>query len=501
MRNRTWVGRIFGAALAFALFAGGTALGAAKSVILLIGDGMGPEQVKAASIKLKGADGKLAMQGLPARGTLTNKPADADVTDSAAAATALATGHKTNNGMISMTPDGKKVRTILEACKAAGKGTGLVATSSITHATPACFAAHVSSRGSEHDIADQMVRAKLDVALGGGRDFFGLRRGQAYVEIDLQNEKGDKLVELGDRVNWTQPIDMMHVFSVPAGATKGNVWVWCGGGLDVYVDDFFLREKRGKNDEGPNLLVNPDFEKDGLAGWNQWSACQAVKDGGSMALRVGADGGLDQAVPLEAGKSYTFGYRAHMADFYGGKKPVTALDYAKKAGVKVVESREQLARVKSGRVLGLFKPAALETKDDEPTLAEMTGKALDLLGKKEKGFFLMVEGSQIDWANHGNDEKEFYRQMESFDAAVAKAMEFAAKRKNVLVIVCADHETGGMKVEGADEATLKVTYSTEDHTATNVPIFASGPGAEAFAGEHDNTDVPKLIAKELKVKL
>ena len=80
------------------------------------------------------------------------------VTDSAAAGTAMATGKKTNNGMISVTPDGKEVKTILEAAKEVGKATGLVATSTITHATPAVFAAHVESRGSEAEIAKQLVK-------------------------------------------------------------------------------------------------------------------------------------------------------------------------------------------------------------------------------------------------------------------------------------------------------------------------------------------------------
>ena len=111
----------------------------------------------------------------------------------------------------------------------------------------------------------------------------------------------------------------------------------------------------------------------------------------------------------------------------------------------------------------------------------------------------MVEGSQIDWAAHGNDVADLFKQMASFDEAVKTALAYAKKRGDVLVVVAADHETGGVSVEGARASNLKVAFSTKGHTDTNVPLFAYGPGSEDFAGPHDNTDVPKLIAKALNV--
>ena len=104
-------------------------------------------------------------------GMMKTHSANDKVTDSAAAGTAMATGSKTNNGMISVTPDGKQLKTILEASVEAGKSSGLVATSTITHATPASFASHISAREREVDIAPQYLD-KVDVILGGGKDFF-----------------------------------------------------------------------------------------------------------------------------------------------------------------------------------------------------------------------------------------------------------------------------------------------------------------------------------------
>lgn len=337
------------------------ALAQAKSAVLFIGDGMGPEQVKAASILLYGKPGKLAMQSLPFKGTLTNKPADDDVTDSAAAATALATGHKTNNGMISMSPDGTILKTILEAARDAGKATGIVATSTITHATPAGFSSHLKDREGEQEIAVQQVGNRINVILGGG---------------------------------------------------------------------------------------------------------------------------LANFVPKEVKGSYRKDSRDLIAE-------------AEKAGYNVIQKKEDLPAAQGPYLLGLFKMDCLETKDDEPSLADMTAKAIEILSADEDGFLLMVEGSQVDWACHGNNQDYFIRQMQELDAAVKAALDFASKRKDVLIVVTADHETGGLSCRKDRGKKIRLHWEKKTHTATNVPIFAWGAGAENFKGRHDNTDVPKFIASAM----
>lgn len=141
----------------------------AKNVILLIGDGMGRAQRDAARLL---AGGSLIMDGLPHGGLVATGCADpvATVTDSAAAATAIATGVKTYNGAIGVGPDGHPVPTVLELAKRAGKAVGLVTTCQVTDATPAAFAAHVAHRTDQREIARQFIEeTAVDLILGGGR--------------------------------------------------------------------------------------------------------------------------------------------------------------------------------------------------------------------------------------------------------------------------------------------------------------------------------------------
>ena len=113
----------------------------------------------------------------------------------------------------------------------------------------------------------------------------------------------------------------------------------------------------------------------------------------------------------------------------------------------------------------------------------------------------MVEGSQIDWAGHGNDAHNNIKQTLLFDLAVKSALEFAMKDRKTLVIATADHETGGLIVSGSDpEKKNEVMWSTKSHSAMPVPVYAFGPGSQNFAGVYDNTDIPKRIAKLLKIK-
>jgi len=124
-------------------------------------------------------------------------------------------------------------------------------------------------------------------------------------------------------------------------------------------------------------------------------------------------------------------------------------------------------------------------------LPNATEKAIEVLNQNEKGFFMMVEGSQIDWGGHDNDIEYILTELFDFDRAVGKALEFAKKDGETLVIVTSDHETGGLTLTGGDvnERIIDVNFSTDYHTADMVPVFAFGPGAENFMGIYENTDV------------
>jgi len=162
---------------------------AARSLILFIGDGMGPEMLSLAKIysdKVLGTSLNLAtLSATGTMGMVTTYSANRLVTDSAAGATAIATGVKTNNGMVGQSPEGEVLVSLLELASGAGKSVGVVTTTSVTDATPASFLTHIAARGKEIDIAVQMVGSDAVVVMGGGRAFFTADGGKRTDGRDL----------------------------------------------------------------------------------------------------------------------------------------------------------------------------------------------------------------------------------------------------------------------------------------------------------------------------
>jgi alkaline phosphatase len=274
--------------------------------------------------------GSLAMDQMMAGGVRTYS-AESAITDSAPAATALATGNKSNDKFIGVLPSvvnspglktinpkdaQRPVANVLEGAKLMGKATGIIATSEIQHATPAGFSSHVTHRSNYGDIAEQQVYQNIDVVLGGGKE------------------------------------------SLSPGTTKN-----------------------------------------------------ARKDG-------------EDLLKILQNKKYDF-----------------------------VEDRNSLLNSKSSKIWGSFALSALAydfdrktTRPSEPTLAEMTDKAIKTLNKDKDGFFLFVEGSKIDWAAHGNDTIGMISDVLAFDDAVKKAVDFAKKDGNTMVIAVADHGNSGITI-------------------------------------------------------
>ncbi|UJL45840.1 alkaline phosphatase [Virgibacillus sp. NKC19-16] len=373
------------------------------------------------------------------KGMFTTYSADSSITDSAAAGTAMATGNKTNNGVIGLDPEGNELETILEASQDEGMASGLVATSTITHATPASFASHVEDRNNETAIAPQLLANEVDVLLGGG---------------------------------------------------KNN----------------FLPESEGGNQESDNLIEQAEDQ--------------------NYEFVETRDALLDSEIDIEDGE----------------------------------------------KLLGLFAGDALapemhRAETEEPSLAEMTESAIGSLEEDEDGFFLMVEGSQIDWAGHANDAAWAMQDTAAFEAAVEEAIAFAEEDGETLVVVGGDHETGGMTVgtgenpdmstnpsvlknvtatgdhmaselnedrsninevietytdfelsesevqaiQEADNAAMAINtvisdraligWTSTNHTGVDIPVYAYGPEADEFSGYLDNTDLPKIMADALGVEL
>jgi alkaline phosphatase len=135
-------------------------------------------------------------------------------------------------------------------------------------------------------------------------------------------------------------------------------------------------------------------------------------------------------------------------------------------------------------------------------LHDATTMALDLLSRNKNGFFLMIEASQIDWGGHANNTAYIAQEMVDFDQAIGQVLKFAAIDKQTLVIVTADHETGGFSISGGEMATgtLKGGFTTGGHTGVMVPVFAFGPGSEKFGGIIDNTDIFFKMVESLRLE-
>ncbi|WP_404330252.1 alkaline phosphatase [Mesobacillus maritimus] len=410
-----------------------------KNVIVLIGDGMGVSYTSAHRYlkndpSTKTAEKTALDQYLVGQQMTYPEDPEQNVTDSASAATAMSAGIKTYNNAIAVDNDGSEVKTVLEAAKEQGKATGLVATSEITHATPASFGSHDHSRKNMDAIAD---------------DYFD------------------------DLMNGEHKVDVL-----------------LGGGL--------------RNFDRKDRDLTEEFQ--------------------------------------QAGYSY-------------------------------VTNKEELLNDKTDQILGLFAsgglPKMIDRPEETPSLEEMTNAAISRLSKDKDGFFLMVEGSQIDWAGHDNDIVGAMSEMEDFEKAFNAAIEFAKKDKHTLVVATADHSTGGYSIgadgiynwfgepikaakrtpdfmaaeiaNGADvEETLKTYidqnilaltaeeiqsvkdvadkkvvdidnaiedifnkrshtgWTTGGHTGEDVPVYAFGPQSDKFAGQIDNTDIAKNVFDALK---
>lgn len=172
------------------------------------------------------------------------------------------------------------------------------------------------------------------------------------------------------------------------------------------------------------------------------------------------------------------------------------LNELKSKGYQVERELDKIGKIKKGKLAGLTADeheGRVEIRKDMLPRASQT--AINILSNNKKGFFLMIEGSQIDWGAHAKNTVYVVEEMLDFDKAIGKAVEFAAKDGKTLVIVTADHETGGLSLlDGNFESGMvKGEFTSSDHTAVMVPVFAFGPGAELFGGIMDNTEIYKKM--------
>jgi alkaline phosphatase len=165
----------------------------------------------------------------------------------------------------------------------------------------------------------------------------------------------------------------------------------------------------------------------------------------------------------------------------------------RKKGYSIVTSPDSMSTVKGSRIAGLLYPVHppkySEGRGD--LLKQSALKAIEILNKDEEGFFLMIEGSQIDWGGHDNDIRYITDEMIDFDNTIGAVLDFAQDDGNTLVIVTADHESGGLGLNGGNikRGEIIARFTTGDHTGVMVPVFAFGPGSESFRGIYENTEI------------
>ena len=162
-------------------------------------------------------------------------------------------------------------------------------------------------------------------------------------------------------------------------------------------------------------------------------------------------------------------------------------------GYQLAYTMDEVRQVSSGKLAGLVAeghpPRFSENRGN--MLPEATETAINILSQNSEGFFIMIEGAQIDWGGHNNDVEYIVEEMLDFDRAVGKALDFAKRDGRTLVIVTSDHETGGMALNDFNPETREITagFTTWDHTGLMQPVFAWGPGAEEFIGIYENTGI------------
>lgn len=184
--------------------------------------------------------------------------------------------------------------------------------------------------------------------------------------------------------------------------------------------------------------------------------------------------------------------------FVAGGNKLLSIEKLEKAGYKYVNNIGDLQAQENGKVACVLAtedmPNALE-RGNEITLG--TAEAIRLLEKNEKGFFLMIEGSQIDWAGHGNNADYMLAEMQDINKVIGLCFDYADANPGTLVIITADHETGGTTIVGENK---DYKYTTGDHTGAMVPVYSYGTGAENFSGIFENTTFKDKILNLMQVK-
>ena len=428
-----------------------------KNVIFYIGDGMASTQRRVAE-EVFGR--KLNMNQLPVVGLYTTYSANSIITDSAAAGTAMATGRKVDSLVISMDIEKKMAfETLAEAAKKMGKSVGILTTTRLTHATPACFGAHIASRNSENEIAEQYLERNFDVWMGGGRRHFIPKSDDNRQAPD----KGLKSKRKDDR-------DLLKEFADKGYAvirTKSELM-----GLPINADTKVFATFT--EDHLPYYLDKPE-------------EVPSLADMTTMAIKILKQNPKGFFLMVEGGK---IDHAAH-ANAPGGTLYETMdLDNAVKAGmVFSQEDSNTLILVggdheTGGMGLGMgadyyMKPEALKNL----TKTEFGMGYGEVLQNPDKAYDILKETAG-------------FKRLRSKEK---KAIKAAIKQAKAGKVMRSKNMSYNPSIFGFTYAKIlsdrtRIGWTSYAHTGHPVMVTAAGPGSEIFMGLYDNTDVGKKIA-------
>ena len=401
-----------------------------KRLIFFLSDGMGPAHLTLA--RDSGACGDALVLDDHLVGASRTRSTDSLVTDSAAGATAYATGHRTYNHVVGEVPEGadrdvdftgegfrfqnatssrrpiRPAGTIVEGAQLAGMRTGVVTTTRVTHATPASFSSHVADRDDENEIAlEQVYSLDLNVILGGGASRFLGK--DAFPARSTRDDARDLMA------------DAEH---------RGYAIARDAGSLRETVAEMIEEESSGERSRGGNASAAP-FAK---------------RQFGPRVLGLFADSHLAYEIDGLAGDG--------LAGFRNGATP----------------SREDF---------------------EAPSLVTMLDAALAVLDARfaehdnDEGFFLLVEAGRVDHAAHANDAGAVVGEICAYDRAFKRAVEYVASRDDALVVATSDHDTGGVSVGccdvyGTDVAKLVALRRSAEFVANDVVARMLATGDVAF---------------------
>lgn len=443
-----------------------------KYVFYFVGDGLGASQRQFAEIFLQEKTGdkskKLLINSLPVAGINTTYSSDSLITDSAAAGTALATGHKTNNKVISQTPDGRDLKTLVEGAEEKGMATGIITSTRLTHATPATFASHNESRYNANEIAEEYLDSGVEFFAGGGYRHFVpegwkwgkskredsrnlleefSRKGYKVFESDNKTEdfrnyipnKEDKVIATFDYSHLPYEIDRVNDNKTPSLAeiTQKGIDV-----LSKYKDGFFMMVEGGRIDH----------------------ACHANDPVGAIHDTLAFDNAVKKAY-----------------DFY--KK------HPKETLIVVVGDHET-----GGMGLGFGNGYFLDMK---PLLNAKVSIADTVMGAYTNQF----DNDREKYFKYISEKLRLNDLTESEKSEIEKAMDIVDNKDEERAKVYGGYDPVGMATAHVVSERANIQWTTYAHSGTQIPMSAVGVGSENFSGYKDNTEIAKTMARLLNITL